>query len=229
MNISVVATDNQANPVVLVFNSSGESLNHLMVAYGMAWWDRLNAKKDALLRRLNAEAISNSVGLYADPTALAPWDYRDSHGIEQFTYTLGGETTEEPEKQTTQTSPKKEEPKVLAAKGTMTKNLARTPITIPKGIEKDIDPMALMGKHQPNIVTDNSGKPLGITANNISQIPFAAQLGLQDNDIISSVNGIPVQSIPQIIEMAPQFNGVKEFDINVIRNGQNITIPISIN
>jgi endonuclease YncB( thermonuclease family) len=71
MNISVVATDNQANPVVLVFNSNGESLNHLMVAYGMAWWDRLNAKKDALLRRLNAEAISNSVGLYADPTSLA--------------------------------------------------------------------------------------------------------------------------------------------------------------
>ncbi len=230
VNISVVATDNQANPVVLVFNSNGESLNHLMVAYGMAWWDRLNAQKDALLRRLNAEAISNSVGLYADPAALAPWDYRDSHGMEQFTYTLGGQASPEPEARTTQPSPtKKEEPKVLAAKGTMTKNAVRTQVNIPKDIGQQIDPLALMGKHQPDIARDESGNVLGLTAKDISQIPFAAQLGFQDNDIISSVNGIPVQSIDQIMMMAPQFEGVKDFDVNVIRNGQQITIPITIN
>lgn len=226
VNVCVLATDSQQNPVVLVFNSNGESLSHLMVAEGMAWWDRRNAQKDALLRRLNAEAITNSVGLYADPTSLAPWDYRESRTMDQFTYTLDVAAAPQPPKRTA--PPARQEPKTLSAKGTMTQNAARGPIDIPKNIGKDIDPMALMGKHQPSIVRDDSGQTLGLTANDISQIPFAAQLGFQDNDIINNVNGIAVQSIPQIIEMAPQFDGVKQFNVEVIRNGQRITIPINI-
>ena len=227
VNVTVLTIDSQQNPVVRVFNTNGESLSHLMVAEGMAWWDRRNAQKDALLRRLNAEAITNSVGLYADPTSLAPWDYRESRNIEQFTYTLDAQPAPDPEERTTPAP--KQEPKKLSAKGTMTQNAARGPIDIPKDIGKDIDPMALMGKHQPSIVTDDSGNPLGLTATDISQIPYAAQFGFQDNDIVSSVNGIAVQSIPQILEMAPQFEGVKQFNVDVIRNGQHITIPININ
>jgi type II secretory pathway component PulC len=118
---------------------------------------------------------------------------------------------------------------VLAAKGTMTKNALRTQVNIPKDLGQQIDPLALMGKHHRTLPRMSRENVLGMTAKNISQIPLAAQMGFQDNDIISSVNGIPVQSIEQIMLMAPQFNGVKDFDVNVIRNGQNITIPISIN
>ena len=229
VNVSVLTTDSQQNPVVLVFNAQGESLSHLMAAYGMAWWDRRNAQSDALLRRLNAEAISHSVGLYADPTSLAPWDYRNSRGLDQFTYSLEQETASKPEPRTTRPSNKEEtEPKVLSAKGTMTQNAARGPVNITKNATKDIDHMALIGKHQPEIVEDDSGKVLGLTASDISQIPYAAQLGFQDNDIVSSVNGIAVQSIPQIMQMAPQFKDTKQFNVEVIRNGQRVTIPITV-
>lgn len=228
VNVSVLTTDSQQNLVVLIFNTNGESLSHLMVAQGMAWWDRKNAQKDALLRRLNAEAISNSVGLYADPLSLAPWDFRDSHGMEQFTYTLEEQAAAKPAPRTTQPAPKAEEPRVLAAKGTMTENIPRGAASLPKDLGKDIDPMALMGKHMPTIVTDDAGNALGLTATNISQIPYASQFGFQDNDIISNVNGIAVQSIPQIVNMAPQFKDTKQFKVEVIRNGQRITIPVNI-
>ena len=228
VNVCVLATDSQQNPVVLVFNSNGESLSHLMVVEGMAWWDRRNAQKDALLRRLNAEAITNSVGLYADPTSLAPWDYRDSRGLDQFTYTLDVAAAQEPPKRTLPAA-SKDEPKTLSAKGTMTQNATRAPVDISKDIGKDINIATLMGKHLPSIATDDANQPLGLTATDISQIPYAAQFGFRDNDIISSVNGIAVKSIPQILEMAPQFEGVKQFNVDVIRNGQHITIPININ
>lgn len=228
VNVSVLTTDSQQNPVVLIFNTNGESLSHLMVAQGMAWWDRRNAQKDALLRRLNAEAISNSVGLYADPLSLAPWDFRDSHGMDQFTYTLEEQAAAKPAPRTTQPAPKAEEPRVLAAKGTMTENIPRGAASLPKDLGKDIDPVALMGKHMPTIATDDAGNPLGLTATNISQIPYASQFGFQDNDIISNVNGIAVQSIPQIMNMAPQFKDTKQFNVEVIRNGQRITIPVNI-
>jgi micrococcal nuclease len=226
VNVSVLAIDSQQNPVVLVFNTNGESLSHLMVAQGMAWWDRRNAQKDALLRRLNADAISNSVGLYADPLALAPWDFRDSHGMEQFTYTVNEQEAAKPAPRTT--PPAAEEPRTLAAKGTMTENVPRGGASLPKDLGKDIDPVALMGKHMPTIATDDAGNPLGLTATNISQIPYASQFGFQDNDIISNVNGIAVQSIPQIMNMAPQFKDTKQFTVEVIRNGQRITIPVTI-
>jgi len=229
VNVCEFATDSEQNPVVLVFNADGESLSHLLVAEGMAWWDRRNTPKDVLLRRLNAEAITNFVGLYADMAALAPWDYRDSRGMEQFTYTIGEATAPEPQASAPQSSADEEGIRSISARGTMTESAQRAPVTIPKGIEKDVDIMGLMGKHQPHIVEDDAGKPLGLTATNISQIPFATEFGLRDGDIISSVNGIAVQSIPQIMEMAPQFAGVKQFNVEIIRNGQRTTIPITIN
>jgi len=229
VNVSVFAIDSQQNPVALVFNTNGESLSHLLVAEGMGWWDRRNASKDALLRRLNAEAITNGVGLYSDATALAPWDYRDSRGMAQFTYTLVEENAPQPPPARAPEKPAQQETRSISAKGTMTENLPRRQVSIPKGVEKDINVMDLMGKHQPYIAEDDAGNPLGLTATNISQIPFAAEFGLRDGDIISNVNGIPVQSIPQIMQMAPQFEGVKQFNVEIIRNGQRTTIPITIN
>ncbi|MCK5862718.1 MAG: thermonuclease family protein [Candidatus Hydrogenedentes bacterium] len=226
VNVSVLTTDSQQNSVVLVFNSGGESLSHLMVSEGMAWWDRRNAEKNALLRRLNAHAITHSIGLYADPTALAPWDYRDSRGIESFTYTLDT-ITAAPVRKTPRPAPKSE-PKTISKRGTMTQNAQRNPVDIPKDFGKDIDPMALMGRHQPHIAKDASGKILGLTATDISQIPGAALFGFQNNDIINSVNGMAVESIPQIMENASKFDGVKNFDVVVIRNGQRITIPVNV-
>jgi type II secretory pathway component PulC len=67
-----------------------------------------------------------------------------------------------------------------------------------------------------------------LTATDISAIPYAAQLGFQNGDIISRVNGIAIESEAQIMGLIPQFQNVKQFQVEVIRNGRSITIPISI-
>ena len=47
------------------------------------------------LRKLNAQAVVAGAGIFADPAALAPWDYRGSHEMPDFTYAL---EVQEPEK-----------------------------------------------------------------------------------------------------------------------------------
>ncbi|NLO33443.1 MAG: PDZ domain-containing protein [Candidatus Hydrogenedentes bacterium] len=85
-----------------------------------------------------------------------------------------------------------------------------------------------MMKHQPRIAHDNNGNPLGLTANNVDSIPYASEYGFREGDIISSVNGIPIQSESQIFSLIPQFQNVKNFQVEVLRNGQRIRIPITI-
>ncbi len=226
VTVNVVAADSEQQPVALLFNADGDSLSHLLVGTGMAWWDRINAPEDTLLRSLNAEAITESRGLYADLTALAPWDYRDARGIAQISYTQSAEDGTEMA-DASEPDDVKQEPVSISARGTMTESVPRAPVSIPKDAGKDLDPMALMGRHMPHIVENEAGEPLGLTATDISQIPYAGQLGFQDGDIISKVNGMSVQSIPQIMQMADQFRGVKQFQVEIIRNGQRITIPIT--
>ena len=86
----------------------------------------------------------------------------------------------------------------------------------------------LLVQHMPSIAKDASGKPIGMAIPNISTIPYAPQLGFKDGDIISNVNGLPVQDPAQIMQMAPQFKDVKQFSVQVLRNGQPVTLTINV-
>ena len=232
VDVTILTVDSQQNPVVLLFNAAGISLSHLLAVHGMAWWDRQNAPNDALLRRLNAEAITNERGLYADAAALAPWDYRNTRGMAQFTYTLDeAEKTPPPAPQARHGE--EEQPISISAKGTMTQDRPRAAApaakpALPVNIGKDLDVGGLMMRHQPRIATDDSGKPLGFTATDISAIPYAAQFGFRNGDIVTRVNGIAIESEAQIMSLIPQFQNVKQFNVDVLRNGQTVTIPITV-
>jgi len=53
----------------------GINVNHEMVRRGMAWhFTRYSDDKD--LARLEQEARKNKVGLWSDPNAVAPWEFR---------------------------------------------------------------------------------------------------------------------------------------------------------
>ncbi len=228
VSVSVVADDSKGYPVALLFDANGDSLSHLLVATGMAWWDRRNAPQDALLRRLNADAITNGLGLYDDPLALAPWDYRDSRRIEQFDYSLtddpdpaAPEPAEPPERE-------EEEPVSISARGTMTESIPRAPVSLPQNAGRDLNANELIMRHQPHIATDDDGQPLGLTASDISNIPYARELGFRDGDIISRVNGIPIRDAGEVMNMVDQFRGVRQFQVEVIRDGRRTTIPITV-
>lgn len=54
----------------------GRVLNHELVRAGMAWWYREYAPNDTALKALEDEARAAKAGLWADPSPVAPWDFR---------------------------------------------------------------------------------------------------------------------------------------------------------
>ncbi len=54
----------------------GRSLNHELVRMGMAWWYEKYAPQDAELQKLEKQARTARVGLWADPAPVPPWVYR---------------------------------------------------------------------------------------------------------------------------------------------------------
>jgi micrococcal nuclease len=47
-----------------------------MVKAGLAWWYEHYAKRDRELQTLEHDAREAKRGLWSDPTAIPPWDFR---------------------------------------------------------------------------------------------------------------------------------------------------------
>lgn len=70
------STDRYGRTVAEVRSADGTSLGEALVASGLAWWYRRYAPKDRRLQALEREARKERRGLWADPHAQAPWEYR---------------------------------------------------------------------------------------------------------------------------------------------------------
>lgn len=238
VTIDAVTQEEGGRPVVVVRAPDSPVLHEDLVAQGLAWFDSTNVPDNATLKRLNAAAIVEGKGLFKDATALAPWDFRKSNNLPAVVYLKQVEAAP---------APAKEEPKMLKAKGEEKQEEAkfagasataepeqRMRITVgtpalPPGLDTgDVDVMGLVGRHAPRIASDSNGNPLGLTADNISQIPMAAQLGFQDGDIVQSINGTPIQSEMQVLGMVEQLKGSKNLNLQILRNGQPTTLNIPI-
>lgn len=247
----IVAVDSLEIPVALVFDAADVCLSHWSADRGISWWDERNAPKDSALRKLNADAVIEQRGLFTDALALAPWDYRSSHELPDFTYTV--KSLDEDQQAKEDTAEKEEDgPPLLKASGadsdrppriapppvaaqaptavppTATAGLPLSVPGVPDDLLKDVNVGDIMMRHQPRIATDASGRPLGLTASNVGAIPYATQYGFREGDIVSRVNGIAIESEAQIFSLIPQFMNVKNFQVEVLRNGQTVTIPISV-
>jgi len=88
--------------------------------------------------------------------------------------------------------------------------------------------MELMARHRPRLYRDSSGAVAGVTADAISQIPYAGMVGLRDGDVISSVNGVPIDSMATVFDLGTRFQNQRHFDVVVLRNGQPQTLRIDV-
>jgi endonuclease YncB( thermonuclease family) len=59
-----------------VFLPDERLLNHELVRQGFAWWYRRHAVDNDTLKQLEADARKAKRGLWADPKAMPPWDWR---------------------------------------------------------------------------------------------------------------------------------------------------------
>lgn len=223
----VITQDTAGMNVARVTYGQELDLAETLVAEGLAWWDQRRANEARALKLGNAEAIREKRGLWADDAPLAPWDYRLSHDLEDFAY-AGGNAPVLP----AESEAPEEEIKSVSASGTGVKLFGTNPGTNPGAAPTEAptaaDLPSLLVRHQPRVVNDASGSPMGITAGDIGQIPFARQFGFQDGDVVTNVNGVAIRGMQQVPQLISQFKNVKQFNVTVMRGGQPVTLQIQV-
>lgn len=68
--------DHYGRTVAEIILVDGLNVNQEMVRAGYAWWFRKYASNDRVLESLEDEACRAKRGLWADPHAVPPWEYR---------------------------------------------------------------------------------------------------------------------------------------------------------
>lgn len=76
VTVIVHTTDRYGRLVGEVLLPDGRNLNQELVRAGLAWWYRQYAPKAITLQHLEAEARAARRGLWHDPQAIPPWDWR---------------------------------------------------------------------------------------------------------------------------------------------------------
>ena len=87
----------------------------------------------------------------------------------------------------------------------------------------------LLTKLRPELVTDDSNNVIGITAQNIGEIPLAQKLGFQEGDILQSINNERIDSEQKIAEIMAKYQNAASFRIGIQRNGQAKVINYRLN
>lgn len=85
-----------------------------------------------------------------------------------------------------------------------------------------------ISKLKPEPVKDASGKVIGITAGEISGFPLAKKLGLEDNDVFTSVNNEKIDSIEKVMELTNKYRNAETLKIGILRNGKKETITYNL-
>lgn len=223
VTVEVLTTDNLGIPVARVILPGYVNLNNTLLSKGLGWWDQPNAPEDGVLKRDSAKALIEETGLWSEATPLAPWDYRKSHEGEEYTYSVAPKVEEAPMAATEEETP------TLSASG-KGRYVEKENAYSAKDLNIDpasLDINSLIGKHQPRIATGPDGQPLGLTASAINEIPGAAQLGFQDGDVITGLNGDNINNLGQVYGLIEKNRNAKQFQVNILRNGRPITINIS--
>lgn len=76
VTVTPVTTDRFGRTVAEVTLQDGRSLSHELVKVGACWWFRKYAPNDVELKRLETEARTQRLGLWAIESPLSPWEWR---------------------------------------------------------------------------------------------------------------------------------------------------------
>ncbi|HNR32631.1 MAG TPA: type II secretion system protein N [Candidatus Hydrogenedentes bacterium] len=73
---------------------------------------------------------------------------------------------------------------------------------------------------RPEYYRDAAGNVVGLTAQQISQVPLAQKLGLQDGDVLQSINNEQIDSEQKVMELFQRYRNASAFRIGILRNGR---------
>ncbi|MFO7973020.1 MAG: type II secretion system protein N [Candidatus Hydrogenedentota bacterium] len=86
----------------------------------------------------------------------------------------------------------------------------------------------LVTELKPRMVEDRDGNKIGITSPVLGRVPLARKVGLADNDVITSINGVSIDSQEKIVEVAEKFGNLSVFHLKINRNGQTLTRTVKL-
>lgn len=221
VKVETLATDSGGKMVGSVALPDGTDLATALVTGGMAWWDEPNAQEAKALKGATAKALVGKTGLFKEPGALAPWDYRKSHGGELYTYSLKPVEVKEE-------APKG--PIEIKAKGDMTESAPATDLVaaLPPSLKIPEQYAGMVKQFNPRFATDANGNVRGVTADGLGMLGGMFGVGIQDGDVITGINGMPIRNASDIEALVSGLNGVKDVKVSVDRGGKVVEVPIPI-
>ncbi len=74
-----------------------------------------------------------------------------------------------------------------------------------------------------------NGKNIGVRLQAGRDAKLMQQLGLQPNDVVTAVNGIPLDDPKRSFELMRLLNSETSFNVNLRRNGRDMTLNINLN
>jgi type II secretory pathway component PulC len=90
------------------------------------------------------------------------------------------------------------------------------------------DMSTMVSSLSPEFHEDEDGNVTGITSDSFSSVPLAQRAGVQDGDVIQTVNGLPINSYDQIYSVSEKLQGQTTFRVGVLRDGKPQTITIRL-
>ena len=90
-----------------------------------------------------------------------------------------------------------------------------------------------LGEEIPRILSDTTllpvtsgGKVAGLTITRMPPGTVLSEAGLQQGDILTEVNGVPIDSMATLIGLWPKLQGESVLRAQVLRNGQPVTLGL---
>jgi general secretion pathway protein C len=77
-------------------------------------------------------------------------------------------------------------------------------------------------------VSDPSGKTLGIQLNNIRPDTLMGMLGMQNGDLLQTINGFEMTSPEKALEAYAKLGSAPQIQVAVVRNGKPTTLEFNI-
>ncbi|MCC6486938.1 MAG: hypothetical protein IT364_05505 [Candidatus Hydrogenedentes bacterium] len=80
----------------------------------------------------------------------------------------------------------------------------------------------------PQMAEDENGNVVGISSDNFGSIPLASQVGLQNGDVVNTINGIKIDSDQKLAEIMDKFANASSFRLGVTRNGTPMMLTFKL-
>ncbi|MCC6695288.1 MAG: hypothetical protein IT365_06635, partial [Candidatus Hydrogenedentes bacterium] len=80
----------------------------------------------------------------------------------------------------------------------------------------------------PQMAEDAMGKVVGIKSDNFAGVPLCGVIGLQNGDVVNTINGVKIDSDQKLAEIFEKFANASNFRLGVTRNAEPVTLSFRL-